>query len=139
MISSAHIELEHWHGPRTQREHIAEASVPVLRERLASLDGRRTDCLWIEIDDIGSLSIGGGPDRFIVVSFPADGSSSHVEIAGGERGDIELQVGGQVGLYPGSMVLGSDTAFAIAERFLLQREYDSSLGWVQDCPPGENE
>ena len=132
----AHLEIEHWDGPRTKRERVASPSVAVLRGRLASLDGNKVDAVWVDVDGVGSLSVGGGPDNFVVVSFPADGSSSHVEADNPLAGSVELQVGGQTGAYPGVMVLSSELAFSIAERFLISGAYDPALKWVQDCPPG---
>jgi hypothetical protein len=135
MISAAHIEVERWDGTRASRERVHCPSVAVLRERLSSLDGDRIDSVWVELDGVGALSIGGGPDKFIAVSFPADGSSSHVETNSHEPKSVELQVGGQIGVYPGVMILSAALASAIAEHFLLQGEFDPSLRWVQDCPP----
>lgn len=110
-------------------------SLEILRESLSRLDGDKVDSVSIEVDGVGALTIGGGPDQFIVVSFPVDGSSSHVEHDSHRAGSVELQVGGQTGIYPATMVLSSDLAFAIAERFLDDGEFDSSLRWAQDCPP----
>lgn len=131
----AHLEIERWEGPQARRERVASPSVDVLRERLSSLDGHKVDAVWVEIDGVGSLSIGGGPSRFVVVSFPADGSSSHVEIENPQNEHVELQVGGQTGVYAGNMILGCEQAFSIAERFLMSGKYDTALKWVQDCPP----
>jgi hypothetical protein len=62
--SSAHIELEIWEGPLTQRERLPEATPQALREALLRLDGNRTDCLWIEFEDVGALrkAMGSYPD-----------------------------------------------------------------------------
>jgi hypothetical protein len=135
MSSAAHIEIEHWDGPRANRERVDCPSVAALRERLSSLDGAKIDSVWVELDGVGALSIGGGPDKFIAVSFSADGSSSHVETTSQRSNSVELQVGGQVGIYPGVMILSAAMASAIAEHFLLKGEFDPSLRWVQDCPP----
>jgi hypothetical protein len=130
--SRAHIEIEHWEGPRPQRECVENPSVSVLHERLSGLDGNRTDCLSIEVDGVGALSVGGGPDKFLVISFPADGSSAHVETGVPQPGQVELRLGGQQGAYARDMVLPAHLAFPIAERFLSAGEYDRSLRWVQD-------
>ncbi|MFN7138944.1 MAG: hypothetical protein ACK4UN_06375 [Limisphaerales bacterium] len=130
-----HIELEHWDVPQRNRERIECSSVQTIREALSRLDGDKTDSLSIEIPSAGALMIGGGPDQFIIVSFPADGSSSHVETDTAQIGSVELQVGGQTGFYSPAMILSFDLAFAIAEHFFREGEFDSSLGWVQDCPP----
>ena len=61
MNSEAQIELEVWEGRRSKRERLSEATPRALREALLRLDGSRTDCLWIEIEHVGALSIGGGP------------------------------------------------------------------------------
>lgn len=135
MIASAHIETEHWDGARSRRERIETVTPSVLREQLSRLDGDRTDTLWIETDGVGALSVGGGPDWFIVVSFPSDGSSSHVEFEDHKGDPVEIQVGGQTGVFAAGMVLPADKAFEIAERFLSSGEYDRSVRWVQDCPP----
>jgi len=133
----AHLEIEHWEGRKTKRERIDFPSVAVLRGRLAGLDGDKVDAVWVEVDGVGSLSVGGGPDNFVVVSFPADGSSSHIEADNLQAGRVELQVGGQTGVYPSAMVLSRKLAFSIAEHFLLSGAYDPALKWVQDCPPGD--
>ncbi len=134
MTSDAQIELEVWEGPLSKRERLFEATPRALREALLRLDGNRTDCLWIEIEDVGALSIGGGPSGFVVVSFPSDGSSSHV-VAGDDDGTtVKLQVGGQTGHYSRVMVLPATSAFEIAERFLQARAFDPALRWVEDCP-----
>ena len=85
MSSDAQIDLEMWEGPLSKRERLSEATPRALREALSRLDGNRTDCVWIEIEDVGALSIGGGPSGFVVVSFPSDGSSSHVVTGRGRR------------------------------------------------------
>lgn len=134
MSSKAQIELEIWDGPLSKREFLPEVTPRGLREALLRLDGSRTDCLWIEIDDVGALSIGGGPTGFVVVSFPSDGSSSHVVTGDDDGTTVELQVGGQTGVYPVAMVLSTAIAFEIAETFLVSRAFDPSLRWVEDCP-----
>lgn len=133
----AHLEIEHWEGPQTRRERVPSPSVAGLRDRLAILDGDKVDAVWVEIDCVGSLSVGGGPDRFVVVSFPTDGSSSHIEVDNPQEERVELQVGGQTGIYAGTMVLNREEAFSIAEQFLISGKYDPTLKWVQDCPPEE--
>ncbi len=134
MNSEAQIELEVWEGRRIKRERISEATPQALREALLRLDGSRTDCLWIEIEDVGALSIGGGPSGFVVVSFPSDGSSSHVVTGDADGTTVELQVGGQTGAYAAAMVLPATAAFDIAERFLMSGAFDPALKWVEDCP-----
>lgn len=129
--SDAQIELESWEGPLSQRER--------LREALCRLDGNRTDWIRIEIEDVGALGIGGGPSGFVVVSFPSDGSSSHVVTGEDDGTTVELQVGGQTGSYPRVMVLPAPLAFGIAERFLQTRAFDPALGWVENCPAEEHE
>jgi hypothetical protein len=132
--SNAQIELEIWEGPTSKRERLSDATPEALREALLRLDGSRIDCLWIEIEDVGALSIGGGPSGFVVVSFPADGSSSHVVIGNHDGTTVELQVGGQTGVYSGAMVLPATSAFDIAEGFLSSGVFDPALNWVEDCP-----
>ena len=134
MSSDAQIELEMWEGTLSKRERLSEATPRALREALSRLDGNRTDCVWIEIEDVGALSIGGGPSGFVVVSFPSDGSSSHVVTGEDDGTTVELQVGGQTGVYPSVMVLPATSAFEIAERFLLSGAFDPALKWVEDCP-----
>lgn len=134
MSSEAQIELEMWEGRRSKRERLSEATPRALREALLRLDGSKTDSLWIEIEDVGALSIGGGPSGFVVVSFPSDGSSSHVVTSGADGTTIELQVGGQTGVYAAEMVLPGTTAFDLAERFLVSGVFDPALNWVEDCP-----
>ena len=134
MSSEAQIELEIWEGPLSKRERLPEATAGALREALSRLDGQRTDSVWIEIQDVGALCIGGGPSRFVVVSFPSDGSSSHVVTADDDGTSVELQVGGQTGVYSSAMVLPATLAFDIAERFLLSGAYDPAVRWVEDCP-----
>jgi hypothetical protein len=132
--SETQIELEIWEGPLSKRERLPEATPRALREALLRLDGTRTDCLWIEIEDVGALSIGGGPSGFVVVSFPSDGSSSHVVIGDDDGTKAELQVGGQTGVYSAAMVMPAASAFDIAERFLLSGSFDPARRWVEDCP-----
>lgn len=132
--SEAQIELEIWEGPLNRRERLSEATPQALRDALLRLDGDKTDSLWIEIEDVGALSIGGGPSAFVVVSFPSDGSSSHVVSGDDDGTTVELQVGGQPGVYPAAMVLPATSAFDIAERFLVSEAFDPALKWVEDCP-----
>jgi hypothetical protein len=132
--SKAQIELEIWEGPLSKRVRLSEATPRALREALLRLDGSRTDCLWIEIEGVGALSIGGGPSGFVVVSFPSDGSSSHVVTGDAGGTTVELQVGGQTGIYAAAMVLPATVAFDIAGRFLVSGVFDSVLKWVEDCP-----
>ena len=134
MSLDAQIELEMWEGPLSKRERLPEATPRALREALLRLDGNRTDCLWIEIEEVGALSIGGGPSGFVVVSFPSDGSSSHVVTGDDDGTTVELQVGGQPGNYPRVMVLPETSAFEIAERFIQARAFDPALRWVEDSP-----
>lgn len=132
--SEAQIELEIWEGPLSKRERLPDATPRALREALLRLDGSRTDSLWIEIEDVGALSIGGGPSGSVVVSFPSDGSSSHVVVGDDDGTTVDLQVGGQTGVYPRAMVLPAKSAFDIAERFLVLGAFDSALKWAEDCP-----
>ena len=134
MSSDAQIELEIWEGPLSKRERLPEPTAQALRDALSCLDGQRTDSVWIHIEDVGALCVGGGPSGFVVLSLPLDGSSSHI-VAGDDDGTtVELQVGGQTGVYSSAMVLPAASAFDIAERFLLSGVYDSALTWVEDCP-----
>lgn len=107
----------------------------VLREQFSRLDGNRIDALWIEMEGVGQLCVGGGPDRFIVVAFASDGSSSHVEVETDRVDHVELQVGGQTGRYVSTMVLPAGLALKVAERFLESGHYDRSRHWVEDRPP----
>lgn len=129
------IELEIWEGTLSRRERLHEATPQGLYEALLRLDGSRTDCLWLEIEGVGALSIGGGPSCFVVVSFPSDGSSSHVAIGHDDGGTVELQVGGQTGAYSAAMVLHATVAFHIAEHFLTSGRLDPAQKWIEDCPP----
>jgi hypothetical protein len=139
MTSDARIELEIWESPLSKRERVAEATTQSLREALSRLDGQRTDSVWIEIGDVGALCVGGGPSGFIVVSFPSDGSSSHVVAADDNGTTVDLQVGGQTGNYSTAMVLPAASAFDIAERFLSSGAFDPALSWVEDCPAEQHE
>lgn len=134
VTSDAQIEVEKWHGTLNRRELLSKATPSALREALSRLDGNRLDCVWIEIEGVGALSIGGGPSGFVVVSFPLDGSSSHVVTGNDDATTVELQVGGQTGKYPRFMVLPDTSAFEIADRFLQARAFDPTLTWVEDCP-----
>jgi hypothetical protein len=129
------IELEIWEGVICKRELLSAATPPALREALARLDGDRIDSVWIEIEGIGALTVGGGPNGFVVVAFPVDGSSSHLVVDDDDGCSVSLQVGGQVGNYPRAMVLTAEHASAIAENFLLSGSFDPSLRWIMDCPP----
>lgn len=130
----AQIEMEIWDGPLSKRERCPNATAVALREALSRLDGRRVDSVWIEVADVGALCVGGGPSEFVVVSFHADGSSSHVVSGDDDGNTVELQVGGQTGVYPCAMVLTAAAAFDIAERFRMSGTYDPSRRWIKDCP-----
>ena len=134
MSSNAQIELEIWDGALSKRERLPEATSQALREALSRLDGQRIDSLWIEFEDEGSLCVGGGPSGFVVMSFPSDGSSSHVVTGDDDGTTLEVQVGGQTGVYQRAMVLPATSAFDIAERFLKSGAFDSGLKWIEDCP-----
>jgi hypothetical protein len=134
VTSDAQIEVEIWHGTLNRRQRLSEATPSALREALSRLDGNRVDCVWIEIEGVGALSIGGGPSGFVVVSFPMDGSSSHVVSGDDDGTTTQLRVGGQLGGYPRVMVLPSSWAFEIADRYLQARAFDPTLRWVEDCP-----
>lgn len=134
MTADVQIEMEIWDGPLSKREQCPDATPVKLREALLQLDGQRMDAVWIKVKEVGALCIGGGPEGFIVVSFPSDGSSSHVVSSDEESPTVELQVGGQIGLYPATMVLPATDAFEIAERFLILGTYDPARRWIEDCP-----
>ena len=134
MTSEPQIELEIWDGSLNRRQRLSEPTPRALREALLRLDGHHIDCVWIEIESVGALTIGGGPAGFVVASFPLDGSSSHVVTGDDDGTTIQLQVGGQVGGYPRVMVLPSSWAFEIADRYLQARAFDPTLRWVKDCP-----
>lgn len=133
MNANAQIEMEIWDGPLSKRQRCPDATVVALRKALSQLDGRRVDSVWIEVEDVGALCVGGGPSGFVVVSFPSDGSSSHVVDGDDDITTVELQVGGQSGVYPSAMVLPPTVAFDIAERFLVSGAYDPSRRWIEDC------
>jgi len=136
MIPLTIVELEHWDGPFNENERFTPASLDELRELASRLDGQKTDSLSIEIEGVGRLCLGGGPKHFVAVSFPIDGSSSHIEIDGTLPGKTEVQVGGQSGFYSNRMVMPLDTALKIAESFISKQGFDPALNWVEDCPPG---
>ncbi|MCP5523155.1 MAG: hypothetical protein H7A46_16590 [Verrucomicrobiales bacterium] len=136
MSVEARIELEVWEGTLNRRERLPQPTLPALREALLRLDGDRADSLWIEIEDAGALCVGGGPSRFVMVSFRSDGSSAHVVIGPDDGTTVDLQVGGQTGCYPKVMVLPASLAFEIAERFLEFKEFDPRVAWAVDCPAG---
>jgi hypothetical protein len=129
------IELESWEGARVRRERVRSTTPRALRQALDRLDGRRIDSLWVSVADVGALTVGGGPTAFIVLSFPADGSSSHVRVGVDDGRTVKVKTGGQEGLYPRAMVLTAAEAFDVAERFLASGAYDANLDWVEDCPP----
>jgi hypothetical protein len=128
------IEVGICDGKLNRRQRLSEATASGLREALSRLDGNRIDCVWIEIESVGALCIGGGPSGFVVVSFPMDGSSSHVVSGDDDGTTVELQVGGQTGKYPAVMVVPDTSAFEIAYHFLQARAFDPTLRWVEDCP-----
>lgn len=133
MAASPKIIVETWEGGRNKPERLFPPTAQVLRAALSRLDGERTDSICIEIEGVGALVVGGGPDSYVVVSFPEDGSSSHVESGPPDNQYIELQVGGQTGNYPKTMALTLEVALGIAECFLVSRIYDPTTTWVTDC------
>lgn len=131
----AQIELEIWNGPDQEPRRLPDATLQSLRYALLRLDGVSIDSLWIHIPEVGDLQIGGGPTRFVLMSYLVDGSASHLEAGDSADQDVELKVGGQTGIYKSQMALLSKIAFNIAENFLLTGEFDPSACWIQDSPP----
>jgi hypothetical protein len=127
--------MECWIGQGrhiTERQHPSEKDTRELFERL---NGSTEDTLYIETADHGSMLVGGGPERFVAVSFLPDGSSFHAERAVDEDGIEMIQVGGQVGNYPKRYVLNRESAWQVARHFFDTRTMDGAFTWVRDVEP----
>jgi hypothetical protein len=131
----ARVSLECWIG---QGRHVIEREDPSekeARELFERLDGSSEDTLSIETADHGSLLVGGGPERFVAVSFLRDGASFHAERGIGEDGIEMIQVGGQVGDYPKRYVLDRESAWEVAKEFFRTRTMTPAFTWVRDVAP----
>lgn len=100
-------------------------------EAIARLDGsRHTEVVLSSAD--AYLTVGGGPDRFLVFIYTADETSlvAEADVASG-RDEEKLVVGGQVGRFPASQLVGAEAALKAARSFFEGRGPSHDLRWVR--------
>jgi len=106
----------------------------VIRE----LDGKHRTLVILETDGEAHLSIGGGPDKFIVyLTFDNETfyhllNRAYLLDPSKSKSKENIIVGGQAGLYATKLCVGMDTAIQVAETFAQFGEKDRSYIWKKE-------
>ncbi len=107
-------------GTRTRDWEVESPAPEDITQAVAGLDGsRRTEVSVTEDEPFRYLSIGGGPDLFLVTGESVDGQILQLRDPAAGAAEVRLVCGGQLGVFERSDLVTFDQAAAALADFLL--------------------
>lgn len=126
-ISHDHLDA---HG-YTPSVDCATVSIKTVEAGIRRLDSKTYTALYMEGEGASKLSIGGGPDAYVVMFLGDEEEQSSWMLVGDANasGEATLIVGGQDGEFPQAWIVDFDAAVQAAAFFLESGEMDPWLTW----------
>jgi hypothetical protein len=125
----ADLSCDSWDGFTSLNERVGDASVADLVRALETLDATSHTMVTVSFGDAKHLAIGGGAGQYVVYATFDTEEFWNLRRAPPIKGIVVLNVGGHVGTYPASHVVGLDQAKAAACAFLEEGRLDPMQPW----------
>jgi len=128
---------DHWVGRLNDLQYNDSANWDTIEAAIRRLDGRQyTEASIEKIEEESDanegevcLSVGGGPQRFLVIFRAQDGSEFLSAQGEPAAGTIELVIGGQSADFPTNVTVDLESALELARHFADQSEPIVPSGW----------
>jgi hypothetical protein len=130
---------DHWVGRSNGLRYEEAATWEMIEAAIRRLDGRQHTEVAIEKVEEDSdvnegevvLSVGGGPDRFLVVFRAQDGSEFLPAVGNDAGGTCALVIGGQSADFPADITMNLEGALEVARQFAGHSQPSEPSGWVK--------
>jgi hypothetical protein len=118
---------------RLDNEVKENASIADISSAIRELDGAVRSLVLIELTSGRTLSIGGGPDRFVAELSESDTERWCVVDQSRGEGAIEMVVGGQLADFPARVCVDLELVLEAAQTFISSEGGKSSkVTWSQE-------
>lgn len=114
-------------GVKNDEQTYKALTIETAYELLSQLDGERHTLLTIDNDRGQTLSIGGGPSRYVVTLDSAEENLTLVNDADEEQDSFEICAGGQFSDFPASICVKQPSAKLAVDAFF--RDEVQTLDW----------
>ena len=122
---------EKWIGNKNQGNFIENPSWSQIETAIRELDGESKTLVTLGIDEDTYMSIGGGINKYVVITF--DNFNFYVLTGSPKSEQIQtLVVGGQNGNYPANQCVDLLHCLLAARTFTESRKLDTLLTWQED-------
>jgi len=115
---------------------IADPEWERVLEAIGEMNGKEHTLICVESETKKHLTIGGGPDIFVVYAT-GDEETFFTAINPGKAGDSwEITVGQQTAKYPADLLVGKDVVLKAAKLFAETGKLDQTVLWrsTEDVP-----
>lgn len=100
-----------------------------VREAIREMNGKEHTLICLEGERKTHMTIGGGPDVFVVYASGDEEAFFTVIDPGKGGGNLEIIVGQQMGKYPMELLVGKDVVLNTAKLFAETGKLDPSVAW----------
>ena len=126
------ITLDNWNGSHCKEEIYHINSSERLLEILEKLDAKQHTLVNLVLSEENYLMIGGGRGKYVVTGEENGIIFNLINPEEGSTLKIELNTGGQIGLFESKYILSKEIAFKCAEKCLTMGgipQNDLDLSW----------
>lgn len=127
--------MSHWSTDQRSKRSGVMATATTVEAAVRSLDGREVNDLYIyPFEDRPEIwmAVGGGrANQYLVFISEANATFAQAIDPNAGPGETTLMIGGQLGNYPLSHLIGLDDAIVAATHFLAAKEPSPRLKWLQ--------
>ena len=106
-------------------------------EAIKEMNGKEHTVICLQGESKIHMTIGGGPDVFVVYASDDDEMFYAAFDPGRGGGSADLNVGQQTNKYPVELLVGKDVVLKAAKLFAETGELDPNVNWrsTEDVPP----
>lgn len=108
-------------------------------EAIKEMNGKEHTVICLQGESKIHMTIGGGPDVFVVYASDDDETFYTAFDPGNSGGSADLTVGQQANKYPLELLVGKDVVLKAAKLFAEKGELDPNVNWrsTEDVPPSK--
>ena len=106
-------------------------------EAIKEMNGKEHTIICLQGESKIHMTIGGGPDVFVVYASDDDETFYTAFDSGKSGGSADLNIGQQTNKYPVELLVGKDVVLKAAKLFAEKGELDPNVSWrsTEDVPP----
>ena len=106
-------------------------------EAIKEMNGKEHTVICLQGESKIHMTIGGGPDVFVLYASDDDETFYTAFDPGQGGGSADLNVGQQTNKYPLELLVGKDVVLKAAKLFAEKGELDPNVSWrsTEDVPP----